>query len=120
MRPYIEVDTGGSTFTNEPISLFAQTLRLKEKSTTDVEEYNKRLLENLIRKNQIPRSSIVWHGEKIARIYGFKIDGSGKIEYNTEKKTSPKRVTHVHAVGTSELESSMLRDAIIRSKQMEI
>lgn len=59
-------------------------LRLKHDATEDVEEYNRELLETLMRKGQIPKSNIVWRGEKVAKIYGFKINKeNGKIEYDT-------------------------------------
>lgn len=123
MRPCIEVETKSCDKADEPISLFVHMLRLKENSTKDVEEYNKRLLENLIRRNQIPKTSITWHGEKIAKIYGFKIDNNGKIEYNTESKSPPKKaapVHSVHAISAPEVDLSMFKDAILRSKQMAI
>ena len=119
-RPCIEVDTGNSGMTDDPINLFAHMLRLKYNSTQDVEEYNRRLLESLMRKGHIPKSNIVWRDEKVAKIYGFKIDSSGRIEYDSSTKSSPKRVTKTYAASIPEVDLSMLKDAVIRAKQMAI
>ena len=120
-RPCIEVDTGNSALTNDPINDFAHMLRLKHNATEDVEEYNRELLETLMRKGQIPKSNIIWRGEKVAKIYGFKVNKeNGKIEYDTPSKGSPKKVTKAYATSIPEVDLSMLKDAIIRSKQMAI
>ena len=120
-RPCIEVDTGDSNLTNDPINDFAHMLRLKHNAAEDVEEYNRELLETLMRKGQIPKSNIIWRGEKVAKIYGFKINKeNGKIEYDTPSKGSPKRVVKAYATSIPEVDLSMLKDAIVRSKQMAI
>ena len=119
-RSCIEVDTGDNGITDDPISLFAYMLKVKYNSTMEVEEYNRRLLDKLMRKGQIPKSNIVWRDEKVAKIYGFKIDSSGKIEYDTPSKSSPKKVKKVYATSIPDVDISVLKDAIIRSKQMAI
>jgi hypothetical protein len=123
-RPCIEVDTGNSGLTSDPINHFAYMLRLKHNSTEEVEEYNRRLLETLIGKGHIPKSNIIWRDEKLARIYGFKIDDEGKIEYDTttksSPKSSPKKVTKAYAASIPEVDLSMLKDAVIRANQMAI
>ena len=119
-RSCIEVDTGNNGMTNDPVSLFAYMLKVKYNSTEEVEEYNRKLLEDLMRMNQIPKSNIVWRDEKMAKIYGFKIDSSGRIEYDTQSKRSPKKVKKVYATSIPDVDISVLKDAIIRSKQMAI
>lgn len=119
-RPYIEVDTGGGGVAKDPIGLFSHMLRLKHGGTEEVEESNKKLLEGLIQRGQIPKSSIVWHDERVSRIYGFSVDDRGKIEYSSPSRGSPKRVAKTYVADVPDVDMSVLRNAIIRSKQMAI
>ena len=120
-RPCIEVDTGSSGNTGDPVRLFAHKLRMRYGGTDEVEESNRTLMESLITRGQIPRSSIVWHGESISKIYGFKIGERGKIEYDSPSRGLPKKANQARVVDTgSQINVQVLRDAIIRSKQMAI
>ena len=121
-RPCIEVDTGASGRTSDPIKLFAHMVRLRYGGTEEVEEYNRRLLESLMQRGQIPKSSIVWHDEKVSKIYGFRAGPSGKIEYDSPSKGSPKRVAKAHVAPEAPppIDVITLRDAILVSKQMAI
>jgi hypothetical protein len=95
-------------------------LREKYGGDKDVEDSNRVLLENLIQRGQIPRSSIIWHDEKITKIYGFKVDDSGKIEYDITGSHSPDRRNKTYVTNTSKVDMSALRNAILRSKQASI
>lgn len=116
-RPYIEVDTGGGDATADPIKLFSHMLRLKHGGTIEVEESNKRLLEGLIEKGLIPKSSIVWNGERVSRIYGFGVDDRGRIEYNLPSRSPPKKVARTYVPRVPQVDPSVVRNAVLRSKQ---
>jgi hypothetical protein len=123
-RQCIEVDTRASTDekTGDPIKLFAQMVREQHHGTKDVEESNTALLQSLMQKGLIPKSSIVWHGDKISKIYGFKVGIDGKIEYNYPSRGSPKRAAKAHVVYSSPppIDVVTLKNAILASKQMAI
>lgn len=102
----------------DPVKLFASMLREKYGGTEETEEYNRRLLENLVQKGQIAKSSIIWHQDRITKIYDFKVNDSGKIEYDifgshSKKKTKAK--TYVN--WANKVDISAVRNAILRSKQ---
>ena len=123
MRPYIEVDTGraaeGGTG-SDPIELFAHMLRVQRGDAPEIEESNRKLLKALVHKEQIPRSSIVWHNNRVSRIYGLKLDSSGRVQYGSPAKGSPKRTPKAYVADVEPINLSVLRDAIVRSKQMAI
>lgn len=119
-RSCIEVsysaDDGG-----DPLSLFARVLRERCGSDQDVEKSNRTLLENLIQRGQIPKSSIIWQQDKIAKIYGFKVDSNGKIEYDLIGSHSPDRKKDkTYVTNNSKVDMSAVRNAILRSKQAAI
>lgn len=118
-RSYIEVGycAKGSS---EPLKQFSSLLREKYGGTDDVEEYNEKLLENLIRKGHIPRSSVIWHQDKIIKIYGFKVDEEGKVAYDIAGSHSPDRKAKTYVTNTPNIDMSAVRNAILRSKQASI
>ena len=115
-RSYIEVGyhAGGQ---EDPLRLFASLLREKYGGTEEVEEYNIQLLDNLTKKSQIPKSSIIWNQDKITKIYGFKVDDNGKIEYDIVGSHSPDRRAKTYVTNTPDIDMSAVRNAIFRSKQ---
>jgi hypothetical protein len=119
-RPYIEVETGSGGLTADPIGLFAHMLRLKHGGTKEAEESNRKLLEGLIQGGHIPKSSIVWHDDRVSRIYGFSVDDRGRIKYSSPSRGSPKRTAKTYVADVPDVDMSVLRNAIIRSKQMAI
>ena len=124
-RPCIEVDTRTSGKTSDkvdPIKLFVHMVRVQYHGTKDMEDSNGRLLESLMQKGLIPKSSIVWHGDKISKIYDFKVGIDGKIEYDAPSKGSPKRTAKAHIVpnAPSPIDVVTLKNAILASKQMAI
>ena len=121
-RPCIEVDVGTGGETSDPIGLFARMLRSKYGGSEDSERSNRELLERLIKNGQIPKSSIVWHGERVSKIHGFKVDAKGRIEYDSPSKGSPPKrpVARAYAAEAPDIDVLVLKDAILRSKQMAI
>jgi hypothetical protein len=105
---------------SDPLKLFAYMLREKYGGNKEVEESNKALLEILIQRGQIPRSSIIWQQDKITKIYGFKVDNSGKIEYDITGSHSPDRRNKTYVANTSKIDMSAARNAILQSKQASI
>jgi hypothetical protein len=94
-------------------------LREKYGGTEETEEYNRRLLESLTQKGQIAKSSIIWQQDKITKIYGFKVDSSGKIEYDIYGSHSPeKKKTYI--TNTNKVDMHAVRNAILMSKQASI
>lgn len=114
-RSYIEV--GYRAGSEDPLGHFVSLLREKHDSSTEIEEYNCRLLGNLIKRGKIPKSSIIWHQDKIIKIYGFKVDKDGKIEYDLVGNNSPDRRTKQYVSNSPHIDMSAVRNAIIRSKQ---
>ena len=121
-RPCIEVDTRTSGKTTDPIKLFAHMVRVQYHGTKDMEESNGRLLHSLMQKGLIPKSSIVWRGDKISKIYDFKVGDDGRMEYDYPGKGSPKRAVKAHVVHSapSPIDVVTLKNAILASKQMAI
>jgi hypothetical protein len=119
-RSCIEVDYRQLTLATkdeeDPLKLFAYMLREKYGGTEETEEYNKILLNNLLQKGQIAKSSIIWQQDKITKLYGFKVDNSGKIEYDINGNHSPeKKKTYV--TNANKVDLSALKDAIFLTKQ---
>jgi hypothetical protein len=124
-RPYIEVDTGlpwsHNCDTRDPIGLFAHMLAEQNRGTTkEVEESNRMLLESLFKMGHITKSSILWHGNMVWRIYGFRLGNGGKIEYCSPSRTSPKKTARAYVADIPDVDVSALKEAIMRSKQMAI
>ncbi len=125
-RSYIDVGVyPGKTDEEDPLELFTYMVRnIYGKGTEKVQKSNKKLLESLITKGKIPKSNIVWnpHNESISRIYGFKIDDEGYIQYDLTGSNSPKRDSKKEKVNTdrSYIDISALRNAIVRSKEIAI
>ncbi len=118
-RSYIEVGYRAGN-NGDPLRLFASMLREKYGGDEEVEESNQRLLESLVQRGQIPKSSIIWHQDKITKIYGFKVDEGGKIEYDITGSNSPDRRTKTYITNTPKVDMSAVRNAILRSKQASI
>ena len=120
-RSYIEVGYCAEE-SEDPVRLFASMLREKYGGTEETEEYNRRLLDNLIQKGHIAKSSIIWHQDRITKIYGFKVDDSGKIEYDIFGSHSPEKKTkaRTYVTNTNKVDISAVRNAILRSKQTAI
>lgn len=111
----------------DPIQLFAHMLGVQNGVGSDAEEHNRKLLETLIQKGHISKTSIIWHDNKISKIYGFKIGDNGKIEYESpQRKVSPKKTTAganayvAVADARPQIDVLSLQNAILRSKQMAI
>lgn len=124
-RSYIDVGVySGTTGEEDPLELFAYMVREKYgKGTEKVQQSNKKLLANLISKGQIPKSNIVWnpHNDSISRIYGFKVDNQGYIQYDIAGSNSPNRKEKVDTTTErSYIDISALRNAIVRSKEIAI
>lgn len=125
-RSYIDVGFyPGSTDDKDPVELFVCMVRNKyKKGTEKVQKLNKELLEDLISRGHIPKSNIVWnpHNDSISRIYGFKVDNEGYIQYDTSGSNSPNRNYKKERVETerSYIDISALRNAIVRSKEIAI
>ncbi len=118
-RSYIEV--GYKAVENDdPVRLFSSMLRERYGGDKGVEDCNRVLLENLIHKGQIPKSSIIWHQDKITKIYGFKVGIDGKIEYDISGSNSPDRRAKTYINNTPKIDMSAVRNAILRSKQTAI
>lgn len=116
-RSYIEVRADDVGADEEPLKQFASLLRERYGGAKKVEEYNEKLLESLVRRGQIPKSSIIWHQDKITKIYGFKVDEEGKIVYDITGSHSPDRRTKTYVTNTPNIDMLAVRDAILRSKQ---
>ena len=125
-RSYIDVGVySGTTGEEDPLELFAYMVRERYgKGTEKAQQSNKKLLENLISKGQIPKSNIVWnpYNDSISRIYGFKVDNEGYIQYDIAGSNSPNRNKPKEKVDTdrSYIDISALRNAIVRSKEIAI
>jgi len=126
-RSYIDVGVySGTTGEEDPLELFTYMVRKKYgKGTEKVQKSNKKLLESLYTKGQIPRSNIVWNpnNDSISRIYGFKVDNEGYIQYDIGSgSNSPNRSRKEQEVSTdrSYIDISALRNAIVRSKEIAI
>ena len=125
-RSYIDVGVYPGTIGEEdPLELFAYMVREKyRKGTEKAQKSNKKLLESLISKGQIPKSNIIWnpHNDSISRIYGFKVDSEGYIQYDIAGSNSPNRTSRKERVDTdrSYIDISALRNAIVRSKEIAI
>lgn len=125
-RSYIEVGSeaypeSSSYLKEDPLQLFAFMLRQKYGGTDESERFNVRLLEGLIKKGKIPKSSIIWHDDIISRIYGFKVDQDGNIEYDISSlNNSPSRSPKRYVTSAPQIDMSALKNAIIRSKQVAI
>lgn len=117
-RSYIEVEYRSGD--GDPIREFASLLREKHGASEETEEYNRRLLENLVQKGQIPKSSIIWYQDKITKIYGFKVDDTGKILYDLTGSHSPDRRTKAYVTNAPNIDMSAVRNAILRSKQTPV
>jgi len=123
-RSYIDVGEYPYRIDEEdPLELFAHMVRTKHnKGNEKVERSNKKLLESLMSKGQIPKSSIVWnhpYNDAICRIYGFKIDEEGYIQYDISENKSPKKPTR-YEIPKSNVDMYALKNAIIKSKQIAI
>ena len=117
-RSYIEVEYRSGD--GDPIREFASLLREKHGAGEETEEYNRRLLENLVQKGQIPKSSIIWYQDKITKIYGFKVDDTGKILYDLTGSHSPDRRAKAYVTNAPNIDMSAVRNAILRSKQTPV
>ena len=117
-RSYIEVEYRSGD--GDPIREFASLLREKHGASEETEEYNRRLLENLVQKGQIPKSSIIWYQDKITKIYGFKVDDTGKILYDLTGSHSPDRRAKAYVTNAPNIDMSAVRNAILRSKQTPV
>lgn len=118
-RSYIEVGYRAGD-SEDPLKLFAAMLKEKYGGTEETEEYNRRLLESLLEKGQIAKSSIIWHQDKITKIYGFKVDSNGKIEYDILGNHSPEKKKKTYVTNTNNVDMCAVRNAILRSKQATI
>jgi hypothetical protein len=117
-RSYIEVGFKEGD-NDDPLKLFASLLKSKYGGTEETEEHNRKLLESLIQKGHIAKSNIIWHRDKITKIYGFKVDSSGKIEYDISGSHSPeKKKTYV--TSTNKVDMSAVKNAIYRSRHAAI
>ena len=117
-RSYIEVGHSAGD-TEDPIKLFASSLREKYGGTQETEEYNVKLLKSLTQKGQIAKSSIIWCEDRIVKIYGFKVDSSGKIEYDIYGSQSPeKKKTYI--VNTNKVDLHAVKNAILLSRQTSV
>ena len=126
-KSYIDVGFyQGSTDETNPIELFVYMVRAKyQKGTEKVNKLNKELLEDLISKGHIPKSNIVWnpHNDSISRIYGFKVDDKGYIQYDTYSHSDKKCPSYKNVKAETErsyIDISALRNAIVRSKEIAI
>ena len=102
----------------DPLELFACMLRNKYGGTDDTEQSNFKLLEDLITKRKIAKSSIIWHNDTISRIYGFRVNNKGGIEYDPSGKSSQKAKLYV--TNAPPIDMSSIRNAILKSKQIAI
>lgn len=123
-RSYIDVGEYPSRIDEEdPLELFAHMVRTKlKKGNEKVEQSNKKLLESLMSKGQIPRSNIIWnhpYNDAICRIYGFKVDEEGYIQYDLSDDNSPKKPA-LYEVPKSNVDMFAIRNAIIKSKRIAI
>lgn len=120
-RSYIEVSYRAGSDNNSGVcKQFASSLREKYGGTDNVEKYNERLLDNLMRKGHIPKSSVIWHQDKIVKIYGFKVDEEGKVVYDIAGSHSPNRKAKTYVTNTPNIDMSAVRNGILRSKQVAI
>lgn len=120
-RSCIEVGyCDNSDDSSDPLKLFAYMLKEKYGGNKEVEESNKKLLEILIQKRHIPRSSIIWQQDKITKIYGFKVDNSGKIEYDITGSHSPDKRNKTYVANTLKIDMSAAKNAILQSKHASI
>jgi len=113
-RSYIEV--GYREGSEDPLQQFVSLLREKHGSSMEIEEYNLKLLSNLTKIDKIPKPSIIWHRDRIIKIYGFKVDNNGKIEYDLAGN-SPDRKAKQYVSNSPHINMSDVRNAILRSKQ---
>lgn len=118
-RSCIEVHPGDTVHNSDPLTQFVSLLEDKHNSSKEITEYNLKLLNNLVQKRKIQKSSIIWHHDTIAKIYGFRVDDNGKIEYDVGSY-SPERKTKQYVSSSSKINMSAVRNAIIRSKQQSI
>ncbi len=119
-RSYIEVGQGFRGSVDDPLQLFSFMVRQKYGGNDEDEEYNKKLLTRLMQKGQIPKSSIIWHGDVITKIYGFRVDESGKIEYDISGSNSPDRRVKTYVTAAPKVDMFAVRNAILRSKQTAV
>ena len=117
-RSYIEVEYRSGD--GDPIRQFASLLRDKHGASEETEEYNRRLLDNLVQRGQIPKSSIIWYQDKITKIYGFKIDDTGKILYDLTGSHSPDRRAKAYVTNAPNIDMSAVRNAVLRSKRTPV
>ena len=107
----------------DPLQLFASMLKDKYGGTENTENTNYKLLKDLIKRGKVSKSSIIWHNDTISRIYGFKIDHNGEIEYDISGNQSPEKPkpkSKLYVTNAPPIDMSALRNAIIRSKQIAI
>lgn len=117
-RSYIEVEYRSGD--GDPVRQFASLLREKHDASEKTEEYNRQLLENLVQRGQIPKSSIIWYQDKITKIYGFKIDDTGKILYDLTDNNSPDRRARTYFTSSSDIDMSAVKNAVLLSKQTPV
>jgi hypothetical protein len=113
-RPHIEVDNYITFDSKHPIQSFVNNIRYPQDIdiTVGLLDENLLLLQNLIARGHIAKSSIIWDGERITRIYGLSIDNNGRIRYERAQHY-PERIDTVGTqVGPLDLLS--LRRAVIR------
>jgi hypothetical protein len=113
-RPYIEADNYDRSDSRDPIYSFVQKIHQKHGGTTEVLDENRVLLENLIAKGHIAKSSIIWDSDKehISKIYGLSVDDKGHIRYERTQHYPEK----IDTVGTqvNPLDLLSLKNAVIR------
>ena len=117
-RSYIEVEYRSCD--EDPIRQFASLLRDKHGGTEETEEYNRRLLDNLVKRGHIPKSSIIWHQDQITKIYGFKVDDTGRVTYDLTGSHSPDRKAKTYVTNAPNIDMSAVRNAVLRSKQTPV
>jgi len=117
-RSYIEVEYRSGD--EDPIRQFASLLRDKHDASEETEEYNRNLLNSLVQRGQIPKSSIIWYKDKITKIYGFKVDDTGKISYDLEGCNSPDRRSRTYFTSSSDIDMSAEKNAILQPKQTSV
>jgi len=120
-RPYIEVycSTSPAVSTSDPIELFVTRLKKRYGGSEQTKSFNKDLLNSLVTKGYIPKSSIVWRHDQILKIFDFRIGEDGKIEYVIPCRPSPKKVAPA-AEQDINIDIKTIKNAISRSKQMAV
>ncbi len=125
-RSYIEVPTTSAALPGEvrildieedPLTRFVSLLKEKHNSSKQTTEYNLTLLNNLIEKRKIQKSSIIWHHDNITKIYGFRVDDNGKIGYDIVGNNSPEKKTKQYVSSSPSINMEAVKNAILRSKQ---